>query len=146
MIRSTPPMNSAKKTTKSNVMIVDPINSSRPGHSIFKNSDFTCPRNSVIFIQPPSSSVFSVRGRPGGIRTPNPQIWSLPLYRFELPASALFGFFVCHMAPTARAIFIQLQAARRTLFSDYLRVIAFLALIACQMRHRSIFCHLMQPF
>ena len=31
-------------------------------------------------------TIYNKNGRPGGIRTPNPQIWSLLLYQFELLA------------------------------------------------------------
>lgn len=62
--------------------MVDPINSFLVGQITRDNSALTSFKNiAIFFILRASWTKF---GRPGGIRTPNPQIWSLPLYQFEL--------------------------------------------------------------
>ncbi len=93
---SIPPSTNAQKRTKMQTMIVEPTSSSRLGHVTFFNSALTsCKKDTILFI-----ALISVRwacyGRPGGIRTPNPRIWSPPLYQLELLAYfRLFILFLC---------------------------------------------------
>jgi hypothetical protein len=87
-IASIPPRRAEKMTTKIQTIMVDPTNSSRVGHVTFLSSDLTSfKKDKILFIFSISVAKHLLQhGRPGGIRTPNPRIWSPPLYQLELLA------------------------------------------------------------
>ncbi len=101
-------------------------------------------------------------GRPGGIRTPNPRIWSPVLYRSSywppLKANALrryrggvvrppvacpaasLNLSVHDVLTTPPTIFLKLQTIRRTLFVLRRRIVSLLALGARQRNNLSHSC------
>jgi hypothetical protein len=117
---SIPPKIAAKTSTKIQTMMVEPTNSSREGHVIFLSSALTSLKKlKILFIVlSPYHARLLLCGRPGGIRTPNPRIWSPPLYQLELLAFLfiLFSFFMSGMLATLATVFIQCEFAKLTLF------------------------------
>jgi hypothetical protein len=85
------PSTKKKKTLNSatiiKVAIVENMKSEKGGHCILRNSPYTSSKkitNRFIIhshLDLFSYTIFNLLGRPGGIRTPNHQIWSLLLYR-----------------------------------------------------------------
>ena len=102
--KSINPKNNAKIKTNTKTIMVEPIQSSYLGHTTLLSSMRTSLKNCTIsFITDPLlvACYLHLFGRPGGIRTPNPQIWSLPLYQLELLAykhyaiSFLYAYGAC---------------------------------------------------
>ncbi len=72
-------------------------------------------------------------GRPGGIRTPNPRIWSPVLYQLELLACvSLLSLLVRSMNSTKRTIFVKLQFIGSVFLILCRRIIATFACATCK--------------